>query len=176
MATKREKNIVAVFRDHLNAEQAYDELRARGYGDQQIHVLMSDQTRNRFYGDPDRHEHPVGSHAVEGAAVGGAVGTAVGAALAAVAAVGTSLVIPGLGLVVAGPVAAALAGAGAGGVTGGLVGMLVGYGIPESNAKAYEAVLREGGIVLGVVPRTDKDAREVKEMFENLHGENVTYA
>ena len=176
MSKKKEKNVVGVFRDRLDAEQAFDQLRAKAYTDSEIHVLMSDQTRSRYYAEGDHSEHPVGSHAVEGMAVGGAVGTAVGAALAAAAAVGTALVIPGLGLIIAGPLVAALAGAGAGGVAGGLVGALVGYGIPESNAKAYEAALREGGIVLGVVPRNDKDAREIKKLFEDLHADNITYA
>lgn len=171
---KSEKNVIAVFRDRFNAEQGYDELRRRGYTDNQIHVLMSDQTRSQYYGE-EKNEHPVGSHAVEGLGVGAAVGTAVGAALGAVAAVGTSLVIPGLGLIIAGPLAAALAGAGAGSVAGGLIGALVGLGIPESNAKAYEAALRDGGIVLGVQPRTQKEASELQKLFENLGGENVCY-
>ena len=45
--------------------------------------------------------------------------------MAAVAAAGTSLAIPGLGVVIAGPLAAALAGAGAGAATGGLLGAQV---------------------------------------------------
>ena len=71
---------------------------------------------------------------MEGLGVGAAVGGGVGATLAAIFAVGSNVVVPGLGLVVAGPIAAALAGAGAGGATGGLVGALVGAGIPEERA------------------------------------------
>lgn len=174
MSKKAERNVIGCFRDRLDAEQAYDELRRLGYAESQIHVLMSDQTRNQYYG-ANKDEHPVGSHAVEGLGVGAAVGTAVGAALAAVAAVGTTLIVPGLGLVIAGPIAAALAGAGAGGVAGGLIGALVGFGIPESNAKAYEAALREGGIVIGVHPRTQKEASELQKIFADLGGENVCY-
>ena len=107
--------------------------------------------------------------------IGGAIGTAVGATLAAVAAIGTSIMVPGLGLIVAGPLAAALAGAGAGAVTGGLIGALVGMGIPESNAQAYEEALRQGGVVIGVVPHNDEDSKRIKEDFQNLHGENVYY-
>jgi hypothetical protein len=57
----------------------------------------------------------MGWKAAEGLGVGGAVGRGVGAALAAIFAVGSTIVVPGLGLVVAGPIAAALAGAAAGG-------------------------------------------------------------
>jgi hypothetical protein len=109
----------------------------------------------------------------EGVAAGGAIGTAVGAAVAAVAAIGTTLLLPGLGLVVAGPLAAALAGGGAGAVASGVIGGLVGLGLPESNARAYEQALREGGIILGVVPHESEDAFLIKGKFQDLGGENI---
>jgi hypothetical protein len=56
--------------------------------------------------------------AMESAGVGGAIGVTAGAIIAALAAIGTSIAIPGLGVVIAGPIATALAGAGAGGLTG----------------------------------------------------------
>ncbi len=170
----KEKHVFAVFRERGDGERAFDYLRSQGYTHDDIHVMISDETRARYYGD-DKEAHPVGTHATEGAAVGGAVGAATGATLAAVAAVGTSLAIPGLGLVVAGPVAAALAGAGAGAVAGGLVGALVGLGIPESNAEAYEAALKDGGIVLGVEPKSSDDVDDIKEKFEDFNGENICY-
>jgi hypothetical protein len=126
-----------------------------------------------LYSESDEERFGTGNAAAEGAAIGGAVGTAVGATLAAVAAVGTSLVVPGLGLVIAGPIAAALAGGGAGAVAGGVVGGLIGLGISEDNAKAYEAVLRDGGIVIGVIPRNSKDIDRIKSEFQRLQGENV---
>ena len=87
-----------------------------------------------------------------------AVGGTLGAIIGGIAAIGTNLVLPGLGLVVWGPVAAALAGAGAGGLTGGLVGALIGHGIPEDDAKRYEEGINNGGVVMGVTPRSDEDA------------------
>ena len=51
------------------------------------------------------------------------------AVLAALTAAGTSIALPGLGLVIAGPLAAAAAGAGAGAATGGLLGALIGWGL-----------------------------------------------
>jgi len=44
----------------------------------------------------------------------------------------------------------ALAGVGAGGVVGGLVGALVGLGIPEYEAKRYEGLIKNGGILMSV--------------------------
>jgi uncharacterized protein YjbJ (UPF0337 family) len=114
-----------------------------------------------------------GDKALEGAGAGSAIGGTVGAVLAAIAAIGTSIVIPGLGLVVAGPIAAALAGAGAGGLTGGLIGALVGSGIPEDRAKEYDEGIRNGGMVMGVNPRNDEDAGYFEQEFRNNRGESV---
>jgi hypothetical protein len=97
----------------------------------------------------------------------------VGAIAAAIAAVGTSLVIPGLGIVIAGPAVAALAGAGAGGVTGGIIGALVGWGIPEERVKHYESGIKSGGIVMGVTPRSDEDAEYLEREWKNHRGEHV---
>lgn len=45
---------------------------------------------------------------------------------------------------------AALAGLGVGGAVGGLIGALVGMGIPEYEAKRYEGLVKEGGVLLSV--------------------------
>jgi hypothetical protein len=177
MASKP-KMVTAVFRDRANAQAAYDMLRARGYLDNEINVLMSDKTRSTYFAttEEEKEKHKAGTMATEGMGVGGAIGTAVGATLAAVAAIGSTIVLPVFGgLVVAGPLAAALAGGGAGALTGGLVGALVGWGIPESNAKAYEEALREGGVAIGVVPRDRDEARKIEDEFKNLQGENICY-
>jgi hypothetical protein len=174
MATKQ-KMVTAVFRDRANAQLVYDELVSRGYTPKEINVLMSDATRASYFAG--KHETLRPNTAVaEGMAAGGAIGTAVGATLAAVLAVGAgvmSLAVPGLPLVIAGPIVAALAGAGAGAVTGGLLGALIGLGIPEANAKAYEAALREGGVIIGVTPHTDEEYGQITKLFEQHHGESV---
>ena len=98
-------------------------------------------------------------------------GSAVGATLATIVAVGTTLLLPGLGLVITGPLAAGIAGAGAGGVTAGLVGALIRWGIPEDRAKKLEQEIADDGILIGVKPRTDGDAR-VFESDRNLNRDN----
>ena len=176
MATKTSM-VTAVFRDRLNAQEAYDRLVRRGYTSDEVNVIMSEATRAACNTPARLSDDKVstGSKAAEGMGVGGAIGTVIGAGLAAVAAIGTSLAIPGLGIIIAGPIAAALAGGGAGAVTGGLLGGLVGLGIPESNAQAYQDVVREGGVVIGVVPRSSSEASAIKSEFEELGGENVYY-
>jgi hypothetical protein len=146
------------FRDRESAERAFNDLSSRGYTSDDIHVLMSDETRKRHF-DNDKDKTDLGNKAAEGAGIGGAVGGAVGATLVGIAAAAATLTVPGLGLVIAGPLAGALAGGATGAATGGLVGMLVGAGIPEDRAKEYEQDLKQGNIVMGVRPRDDNDAR-----------------
>ena len=170
--TARSRTLSGLFRDRESAENAYRSLTDRGYTRDDVNVVMSDETRKKHFADGDDSE--LGSKALEGMGVGGAVGGTVGALLAAIAAIGTNVLLPGLGLVVAGPLAAALAGAGAGSVTGGLIGALVGSGIPEERAKYYDEGIRGGGIYMGVNPRTDEDAEYFEsEWKNNYRGEHV---
>ena len=160
------------FNDKESVEAAYRSLRDQGYNEDEIKVIMSDDTRKKYYANDTDSE--IGSKAAEGTGVGGLIGGTLGAIIAGVAAIGTSLVLPGIGLVVWGPVAAALAGAGAGGLAGGLVGALVGWGIPEDRAKLYEEGIKNGGTVLGVTPRDADQAARLRTEWESTHrGSNV---
>jgi GTP-sensing pleiotropic transcriptional regulator CodY len=60
-------------------------------------------------------------------------------------------------------------------VAGGAIGALVGAGIPEQNARAYEEALRNGGVAVGVVPRSSSEAGAIQKRFSELNGENVCY-
>ena len=158
-----------------SAGRAYNDLTTRhGYKADEISVLMSDESRKRHFGDvKPGTEFSHGTKAAEGAAAGGGIGMGIGAALGALLAVGTSIAIPGLGLVVAGPLAAALAGAGAGGATGGLLGALIGAGIPEDRAKEYERGINSGGIVIGTHARDDKHAADLQKDYQSWGATNV---
>jgi hypothetical protein len=144
-----------LFTDRTSAERAYDDLVKRGYTADEINVVMTEEARKRHFPAGVKPTE-LGNKAMEGAGVGGGIGAVAGGTLAAVAAAAT-LAVPGLGLIVAGPIVAALAGAGAGAVAGGAIGALVGAGIPEERVKEYESGLKEGGIVMGVKPRTPED-------------------
>jgi hypothetical protein len=169
----RQNWVSGTFADRDSAERAYNLLLSRGYSEKEITLMMSDETRNRYFSDEKATDSELGNKAMESAGVGGAIGVTAGAILAAVAAVGTSIAIPGLGLAIAGPIAAVLAGAGAGGLTGGIIGALIGWGIPEERAKLYESDLKDGGIVLGVSPRNDDDAAYFEGEWKGYNGRNI---
>jgi hypothetical protein len=166
--------LTGLFRDRDSAERAYQSISDRGYSREDVNVVMSDETRKRHFGsNSGERETELGTKAAEGAGIGGAIGGSLGAIAAAIAAVGTTIALPGLGLVIAGPLAAAIAGAGAGAATGGIVGALIGWGIPEERVKEYDKGIREGGILMAVRPRSDEDASYLENSWKTNRGEQV---
>ena len=171
MADERSRRMMTcMFRDREGAERGYRCLTDRGYGKNDVSLLMSDEARNRHF-PKTAAKTELGSKAAEGAGIGAAAGGGLGALLLGLAAAGFA--VPGLPILAMGPLAAALTGAGAGGVVGALVGALVGFGIPEERAKIYETGIKEGGIVMGVTPRTDEDADYFEREWRNARAEQI---
>ncbi|TPV31439.1 hypothetical protein FJ651_14695 [Paucihalobacter ruber] len=166
--------LTGMFSDRESTENAYNTLQERGYKKDDINLVMSDDTRKKYFSGYAK-ETEIGTKAAESAGKGSAIGGSVGAVAGVIAAIGTSLAIPGLGIVIAGPIAAGLAGAGAGAITGGVIGALVGSGIPEARAKLYESGIEDGQIVLGVRPRNDEDAEYLENNWRSNKGQEIQY-
>jgi len=174
MAADQTPYLTGLFHDRDSADRAYQGAMDRGYKQDDVNLVMSDETRKRHFADhPDSAQTELGTKVGAGAGIGASVGGTLGAIAAAVAAVGTSIALPGLGLVIAGPVVAALAGAGAGGAAGTLVGALIGWNIPEERVKEYESGIREGGILMGVRPRNDDDANHLEDNWRQAKGSGI---
>lgn len=152
--------VTGLFHDRTGAERAYQLITERGYTMRDVDLVMSDETRVRHFSDDSCPD--IAPEAVRAAGDG-----TIGAIAAAIATMGTSVVIPGLGLVIAGPVANTLAGAGAGGVTGGVGDALIAAGIPEERVPRYEQGIKNGRILLGVQPRNDEDARHFERAWRD---------
>jgi hypothetical protein len=165
--------VTGLFPDRTSAEAAYGAVHERGYDNDDVNLVMSDDTRDRHFSNTAGKETELGNKAAKGAGVGGAIGGTVGAILAGIAAVGTTLVIPGLGLVVAGPLAAAAAGAGTGAAGGGLIGALIGWSIPEERVKDYEDGIKKGGILMGIRAKNEEDAAHFENHWKQNRGEHV---
>ena len=163
-----------LFEDQTAAEKAYQDALRRGYTKDQVNILMSDDTRKKYYGSAvTTINKEMGDKSMEGLAIGGALGgTAVGV-LAAVVALSTTIVVPGLGLVIAGPLAAGLVGAGAGSIAGGLLGALIGTGIPEEHAKIYENGIKKGGTVLIVHSNNDTEDKILLDDWKKNNGRDI---
>jgi hypothetical protein len=170
------KAVSSIFDSQKDLDYVLAELERRGLaGD--VSVLMSEQTRGH-YGDYfyDRSTSAEGfkhtSKLPEGAATGGLTGGILGAIIGGLTMAG-SVLIPGAGLLVAGPLVGALTAGAIGTAAGSLMGALVGAGIPETEAKFYEESLKNQGTVL-IVAHVHKDmVTEVKELFKRCGAQSV---
>src|SRR3954470_15283931 len=143
MAASKHSTVVGVFADRQHAQQAVQELRRAGFGENQIGVVAHDKDAQATATTKGE-----GSHAAEGAVAGVAAGAGVGALWALGIAAG---MLPAIGPVIAGGLlASVLASAAGGAAVAGLVGALVGLGMSEDDARYYENELKEGRTLVTV--------------------------
>lgn len=179
----------AVFGLVSNDEQArrlVDHLLSEGFFNKDISILYPDQNKNTIktnewgnveYEEPSTERNKKGhlatekhSKAPEGGVTGATAGGILGGSLGLLAGIG-ALAIPGLGpFIAAGPIMAALSGSAVGGSVGLLIGVLIGSGIPEYEAKKYEAGLKEGYILVSV--HTD-NSEEIKRATDIMKSEGA---
>jgi hypothetical protein len=165
--------VIGLFRGRRDAECAFDAALARGIEAPKINVVMSDETRTRSFPADRPADTELADKAAEGepdesgaGVLGGPVGGTVGTIAPVLAAVGVATLLPGLGLVLAGPVAAAVTAAGAVALAGGLMSAVANWGIPKERIEEFEAGIRDGGILLGVTPRTAEEATEIERLWQ----------
>lgn len=135
------RTVVGLFNNRQHAEAAIRDLKGAGFTDEQIGVAMQDKGEQKELMDT------TSSNAAEGAAKGAVSGGVVGGLIGLLG----SLLVPGVGPIVAGGVlASTLTGAGIGAATGGIIGALIGLGVPEEDAQHFDQGLRSGGTLVTV--------------------------
>ena len=168
--------VTGLFYDRDSAERAYRSIIERGYDKNEINLAMADETRKVLFPEnglvTDLGEKAAKDGVDLGNPKGGTLAT-VTTAVSAIGAAGALLLLPGIGVVFAGPIAAALAGAAAAGVAGGLIGALQHWGIPASRMDEYHAGIENGGALMGVKPHSQEDARYFEQQWSQSHATDV---
>lgn len=161
-------SVFGIYKSRASLEAAVDQLKAAGYRNSDISVLMPDKDTTKEFA------HEKNTKAPEGATTGAGTGLVLGGAFGWLAGIG-ALAIPGIGpLIAAGPIMAALAGAGIGGALGGISGALIGLGIPEYEAKRYEGAVKEGGMLLSVHSDNSEWTDKAKRILESSGATDVS--
>ncbi|HSN60355.1 MAG TPA: hypothetical protein VLR49_05450, partial [Ferruginibacter sp.] len=93
--TSERRVLTGMFRDRESTENAYNALHERGYSNDDINMVMSDETRKADYTENGAEDTEIGTKAAEHAGKGSAIGGTIGAIAGIIAAIGTSVVIPG---------------------------------------------------------------------------------
>jgi uncharacterized membrane protein len=167
--------VVGLFRDRSKAEEAIRDLKQAGFTNEQIGVATRDrlerQEERAGAVKPEEDRAKVVEDTAEGMAEGAAVGALTGGVVGGLVGLIGSLLVPGLGpVVVGGVLASTLMGMGIGAATGGLIGALVGMGVPEEEAKYFDAAFREGGTLVTV---NAGDATPQAVAILQLHGADL---
>src|SRR4051812_37570774 len=129
---------VGVFDTVDEARRAVHELHNTGFSNDQITVVCSDETKERYFSEFE-HQHPAGTYTPTATIAGGTIGAIVGGLAVLASAVATG----SLALWAAGPITAW-----AGGVAGGLVGAMMTRGVEKELANFYQQAVIEGQILV----------------------------
>jgi hypothetical protein len=166
--TSKKTAVFGIYKTTLQAEQSVDQLLTAGFSNDAISVLFPDIQSSKEFA------HEKNTKAPEGTTTGVAAGGVVGGTLGLLAGIGM-LAIPGVGpFIAAGPIMSALAGLGVGGAVGGFIGALVGMGIPEYEAKRYEGLVKEGGVLLSVHCDTSHEIAQAKDLLRHTGGQDIS--
>jgi hypothetical protein len=164
------KAVFGIYPTYYSVVIEVDALKVSGFRNTDISVLMPESASSKDFA------HEKGTKAPEGAAAGAGTGAVAGGVLGWLVGVG-ALAIPGLGpFIAAGPIMAALAGAGVGGTVGGLTGALIGLGIPEYEAKRYEGLVKNGGILLSVHSDSPEWSGRARKILEATGAQDIATA
>ncbi|MGH9943038.1 MAG: hypothetical protein ACRD9R_11855 [Pyrinomonadaceae bacterium] len=172
------KTVAGIFQDRTDAERAVAALREAGVADRRISLLTPGTAAQDFDAQvPTTETEQPGMGKALGGVVGGALGAAGGLSLGAAAA---SLLIPGVGPVLAvGMIGAALFGAGgaaAGAAAGNLMEDNIATGLPHDELFVYEDALRRGRTLVVAVVEDDEQEERTERMLEAAGAESVDAA
>jgi hypothetical protein len=172
------ESIVGIFNSFADARRAAAILRSLGIPEQRITVLSSHTPENEIEARvPTEETEQPGMGSAVGATVGAAIGTAAGATAGAAVA---SLLVPGVGPVLAlGLIGAALFGTGAG-VTGAFAGQALDHaleeGLPRDELYIYEDALRRGRSVCVAFADNEQMAENARAALNSAGAESVDAA
>ena len=160
--------VFGIYRTREHAEDGVDLFLDQGFRNEDISVLLPENVGTKDFAHEKHTKLP------EGATAGAGTGAAIGGTLGLLAGIG-ALAIPGLGpFLAAGPLMGALAGVGSGGVVGGLIGALVGLGIPEYEAKRYEGMVKNGGVLVSVHCDDADWEKRAKDLMDQTGAEDIS--
>jgi len=156
------RSVIGVFDRFEDADAAATALQRSGFPPDKISVV-------RGGADTPPARSASDTRATEGTAAGATVGAVIGGVIGL-----TALALTGIGpILAAGPIAAALTGALTGGAVGALVGSLAGLGVPTERARAYEAAVRAGGILVAVTADDDAAANTASDVLLRHNARDV---
>lgn len=169
--------VAGIFNSQAEAESAVEALRTANIPEGRVSLLTPGTSESQLDDVPTTETEQEGMGKAVGGVVGGALGVAGGLQLGAAVA---SLLVPGVGPVLAaGLVGAALLGAGGaatGMAAGGALEGSMAEGLPHDELFVYEDALRRGRSVVLVVADDEVSEGVARDLFKEVGAESVDAA
>ena len=171
--------VAGIFPERETAARAVADLRAMGIEESNVDLLAPGSAGEQELGAvPTADSEQPGMGRAVGSVVGGAVGVAGGLSLGTAAA--ASLLIPGVGPVLAlgalGAAVLGLAGVAGGGAVGEHMDRALMDGVPRDEIFLYEDALRQGHSLVICLARDEVEAEEARRILQREGAENIDAA
>jgi hypothetical protein len=164
--------VTGIFPHEAAARRGLEHLRALGIPESRITLLAPGAPTRQLDAVPTEDAEPPGT----GAAIGGVVGAAVGAAGAIPVGAVVSLLVPGVGPVIAAGMLAAALGAAGGVAVGKSLESALSEGLPKDELFFYEEALRRGRAVVIAQVEDDAEAEGVRAALAERGAESLDAA
>jgi len=169
--------VIGIFHERARADRAIERLISAGIATREINFLTPGVPNQPVGGPPTTETESPGVGKAIGGVTGGALGAAGGMSLGAAAA---SLLVPGVGPVIAvGLLGAALLGVG-GAVGGAILGDALdegmSEGVPVDELFVYEDALRQGHSVVIVIPENERSTEVAHKVMTEAGAETIDAA
>jgi hypothetical protein len=166
------KTLVGIFSSQADAARAYSDLRSLNLHGDDLILLSPEASLQQIDAVPTEDGEQPGMGKALGGVVGGAMGLAAGAAVA-------SLLLPGIGTIIAiglGAGALGVGGAVAGAAGGGALEQMLTRGLPKDEIFLYEDALRQGRTVIVVTSEDDDLLTQSRQVMERNGAESLDAA
>lgn len=171
------KSAVGIFKSREDAERAVEELRSIGIREESLSLISPGTSPEQIEEVPTTETEQPGMGKAMGGVVGGAIGAASGMSLGTAAA---SLLLPGVGPVLAtGILAAALLGLGGavgGAVAGDALETEMDEGLPRDEVYLYEDAVRRGRTVLVALVEDEDQIERARALLSRAGAESIDAA
>lgn len=169
--------ITGIFTSFEQGRRSAEELRARGFSNDQINLLAPGSSAAGIENIPSTEGEQPGMGKALGGVVGAAMGTAAGAPLGMALA---AAVLPGVGPAIAiGLAASALLGIGGavgGAAAGGSLENALTEGLPKDEVFVYEDALRQGRTVVVALAEGDDQTEVSRQILQRNGAESIDHA
>lgn len=171
------QTVIGIFGDKIAAQSAIEELEELGFNPKDVSIVVKNAVSEKEIAGVK------GGSAAEGAVSGAATGGVLGGITGLLIGIG-ALAIPGVGaFLVGGPIATVfgltgaaamtVSGAATGALAGGVAGGLIGLGIPEEDAKAIQAEIKKGAVLVAVPASSLINEKKIKNVYKSYSAEQV---